>query len=99
MNEELEMYMADIVQRAAPDDVAEFMEAIQEDGITQAEVDEVRQITLQTLNDPSNYPMFGQYLVDAGLIEAEDLPPSFEIGFVMSILGLIGVAQKLVASS
>jgi hypothetical protein len=97
MNEELEMYMADFVQREAPEDVAEFVAAMQEDGITVEEVDEARQITMATLNDPQNYPQFAQYLLSAGLIEQEDLPPSFDVGFVMSILGLVGVAQQIVA--
>lgn len=97
MNEELEMYMADLVQQVAPNDVAEFVEAIQQDGISPEEVDEVRQITMATLNDPANYPQFIQYLVSAELIEQEDAPPSFDIGFVMSILGLVGVAQQIVA--
>jgi hypothetical protein len=97
MNDELEMFMADLVQREAPEDVAEFVAAIQQDGVTQAEVDEVRQITLQTLSNPDNFPNFVQYLLAAGLLSQEDAPGQFDAGFVLSILGLVGVAQQLVA--
>jgi hypothetical protein len=98
MNDELEMFMADLVQREAPGDVAEFVAAIQQDGVTQAEVDEVRQITLQTLSDPSIFPQFVQYLLAAGLMTPEDAPAEFDVGFVLSILGLVGVAQQIVTT-
>ena len=97
MNEELELFMANLVQREAPQDVAEFIAAIQQDGVTQAEVDEVRAITLQTLSDPANFPNFIQYLLAAGLLEQQDAPAEFDTGFVLSILGLVGVAQQIVA--
>jgi len=97
MNDELEMFMADLVQREAPEDVAEFVAAIQQDGVTQAEIDEVRQITLQTLSNPNNFPNFIQYLLAAGLMTQEDAPGEFDTGFVLAILGLVGVAQQLVA--
>jgi hypothetical protein len=98
MNDELEMFMADLVQREAPEDVAEFISAIQQDGVTQAEVDEVRQITLQTLSNPDNFPNFIQYLLAAGLMTPEDAPAEFDAGFVLSILGLVGVAQQIVTT-
>jgi hypothetical protein len=97
MDEQIEMYMAQLVQTEAPEDVAEFLAAIQEDGITAEEVDEVRQITMATLNDPTMYPQFAQYLVSAELIEANDIPQSYDAGFVLSVLGLVGVAQQIVA--
>jgi len=97
MNDELELFMADLVQREDPQDVAEFIAAIQQDGVTQAEIDEVRAITLQTLSNPDNFPNFIQYLLAAGLLEQQDAPAEFDIGFVLSILGLVGVAQQSVA--
>ena len=97
MNEELEIFMADLVQREAPEDVAEFIAAIQQDGVTQAEVDEVRTITIETLSNPDNFPNFIQYLLAANLIQQEDAPVQFDTGFVLSILGLVGVAQQSVA--
>ena len=97
MNEELELFMANLVQREAPQDVAEFIAAIQQDGVTQAEIDEVRAITLQTLSNPDNFPNFIQYLLAAGLLEQQDAPVEFDTGFVLSILGLVGVAQQSVA--
>ena len=99
MNEELETYMADFVQRQAPESVGEFIEAIQENGVSQEEVDEVRQITMETLKNPENYPRFVQYLISAELIEERAAPPEFKIGFVLSILGLVGIAQRLVTPS
>jgi hypothetical protein len=98
MNDELEMFMADLVQREAPEDVAEFVAAIQQDGVTQAEIDEVRQITLQTLSNPNNFPNFIQYLLAAGLMTQEDAPSEFDTGFVLAILGLVGVAQRIVTT-
>ena len=98
-NEELEVYMADFIMREAPNDVVEFIEAIQQAGVTQEEVDEVRQITLSTLRNPDNYPRFAQYLISAELIEKELVPPSFDAGFVLSILGLVGVVQRIVTPS
>jgi hypothetical protein len=97
MNEELELFMADLVQREAPQDVAEFVAAIQQEGVTQAEIDEVRTITLETLSNPDNFPNFIQYLLAAGLLQQEDAPSQFDTGFVLSILGLVGVAQQSVA--
>lgn len=97
MNEELELFMADLVQREAPQDVAEFVAAIQQDGVTQAEIDEVRAITIETLSNPDNFPNFIQYLLAAGLLEQQDTPAQFDTGFVLSILGLVGVAQQSVA--
>ncbi len=58
MNEELELFMADLVQREAPQDVAEFVAAIQQDGVTRAEIAEVRAITIETLSNPDNFPTF-----------------------------------------
>ena len=97
MNDELELFMADLVQREDPQDVAEFIAAIQQDGVTQAEINEVRAITLQTLSNPDNFPNFIQYLLAAGLLEQQDAPAEFDTGFVLSILGLVGVAQQSVA--
>ena len=97
MNEELELFMADLVQREAPEDVAEFIAAIQQDGVTQAEIDEVRAITLQTLSNPDNFPNLIQYLLAAGLLDQQSAPAEFDTGFVLSILGLVGVAQQSVA--
>jgi hypothetical protein len=98
-NEELEIYMADFILKEAPEDVTDFIDAIQQSGVTQEEVDEVRQITLETLKDPSNYPRFAQYLISTELLEKKVVPPSFDAGFVLSILGLIGVVQRIVTPS
>jgi hypothetical protein len=94
----LELAMADFVKQQAPEDVQEFIEAITENGVTQEEVDEVRAITTETLTNPDNFPRFVQYLVAAQLIEQEDAPQTFEVGFVLSILGLVGVAQENVTT-
>lgn len=94
----LEDFMADFVLREAQEDVREFIEAIQEDGVTQAEVDEARAITMETLSNPENFPRFAQYLIAAELIAQEDVPSAFDLGFVLSILGLVGVAQRSVTT-
>lgn len=95
---QLEQFMSDTVMREAQDEVQDFIAAIQQDGVTQAEVDEVRQQTLMALQDPTTYPSFIQYLVASGLLERGDAPAEYDVGFVLSILGLVGVAQQLVTA-
>jgi hypothetical protein len=96
MNDELEVFMADLVQREAANDVQEFIAAISEDGVTQAEIDEVRAVTVEALNNPASFPNFVQYLLRAGLIE--EAPQEYDIGFVLTILGLVGIAQNIVTT-
>lgn len=92
----LEAAMADFVLKEASEEVKEFIEAIQENGVTQEEVDEARAITTETLTNPENFPRLAQYLVAAELIAQEDVPSQFDVGFVLTILGLVGVAQQYV---
>jgi hypothetical protein len=92
----LEAAMADFVLKESAEEVKDFIDAIKEDGVTQEEVDEARAITTETLTNPENFPRFTQYLVAAGLIEQKDVPQEFDVGFVLSILGLVGVAQQYV---
>lgn len=93
---EVERKMAETVKKEAPEDIAEFLGAMQEDGITVEEVDEVRQVTLAALNSPDAYPTLVTYLINAELIDPEDAPPNYDGGFVLAILGLVGAAEELV---
>jgi hypothetical protein len=95
---QLEQLMAESVQKEAPEDVQEFVDSIMEGGITQQEVDEVRQQTVMALQDQEYFQTFIRYLTGAGLLEQEDAPSSYDVGFVLSILGLVGVAQSLVTT-
>jgi hypothetical protein len=95
--EQIEQFMADFIMRESPEDAREFIDAISQDGITQAEVDEVRAVAVEALSNPETFPAFVQYLLRAGLIEEE--PQEYDPGFVMSILGLVGIAQSLVTTS
>lgn len=94
---ELERMMAEQVKKNAPEDVQEFISALQEDGVTAEEVDELRQYALAALSSPDAFPELVSYLVEDGLIEEEEAPDGYDAGFVLSILGLVGVAQELVA--
>jgi len=96
---ELEKFMAEKVQSEAPDEANEFLEGIQEDGLSAEEVDEVRQVTLAALKSPDAFPQLTAYLVNAELIDEEDIPKEYDGGFVLAILGLVGLAQDLVTSS
>jgi phage shock protein A len=93
---ELEMFMAETVKREAAESVQEFIQEISQDGITPEEVDEVRQRVLTALADPSYFGELMQYLVASNLMDAEDAPAEYDVGFVLSLLGLVGVAQELV---
>lgn len=93
---QMEQFMADLVQKEAADDVQEFIDAISQDGVTQAEIDEVRAVTVEALNNPASFPQFVQYLLRAGLIE--EAPQEYDIGFVLTILGLVGIAQNIVTT-
>ena len=93
---QLEQFMADLIMREAQDEARQFIDAISEDGVTQAEIDEVRQVTVDALRNPETFPVFVQYLLRAGLITEE--PQEYDPGFVMSILGLVGIAQNLVTT-
>ena len=95
---QLEQLMAESVQKEAPENVREFVDAIMEGGITQQEVDEVRQQTVMALQDQAYFQTFVRYLTGAGLLEQEDAPTSYDAGFVLSILGLVGIAQSLVTT-
>ena len=95
--EQLEQFMADLIMKESPEDAQEFIDAISQDGVTQAEIDEVRQVTVDALSNPETFPAFVRYLLRAGLIEEE--PKEYDPGFVMSILGLVGIAQNLVTTS
>lgn len=96
---ELEAKMKEQVQQNAPEDVAEFIQAIQQDGLTEAEVDEVRQLVLDALRNPKGFKKLTTYLVTNGFLEQEEVPPEYDGGFVLSLLGLVGVAADLVERS
>ena len=40
--EQLEQFMADLIMKESPEDAQEFIDAISQDGVTQAEIDEVQ---------------------------------------------------------
>lgn len=94
---ELENMMKEQVQQNAPEDVAEFIQAIQQDGLTAEEVDEVRQLVLAALRSPDGFKKLTTYLVTNGFLEQEEIPPEYDGGFVLALLGLVGVAADLVA--
>lgn len=96
--EAIERFMADLVQREAPQEVANFVNEISQNGVTQQEVDEVRQQAIMALQEPSTFPSFIRYLVASNLIEQKDAPKEFDVGFVLTILGLVGVAQQIVTT-
>lgn len=95
---DIETTMADLVLKESPEAVAEFLAAMQEDGMTQEEIMELRQQVYAVLQNRDSYPEFVDYLVSTGFINEEEVPPQFEIGFVMTILGLVGVAQRSMTS-
>ena len=95
---QLEQLMAESVQNEAPDDVQTFIDAILVDGISQEEVDEVRQQAVMALQNPNQFKKFTRYLIASNLMEESDVPKSYDVGFVLAILGLVGVAQNLVTA-
>jgi len=99
MNNEYEVMMADTLKRTAPELISFFMDAISRDGVSQEEIDQVRQMVLGVLRDRDMYPQFVEFLVSSGLVDREDAPKQFDIGFVMTMLGLVGIAQEIASSS
>jgi hypothetical protein len=93
---EIEASMKIVVQQQAPEEVMEFMQAISEDGVTQAEVDEFRAITIDSIDNPGNYPKYMRYLESTGLMEKEDIPTTYDAGFLLSMMGMAGIAQDAV---
>jgi hypothetical protein len=97
MNEQLENYMADLLQERSPQSVQAFLAAIQEDGFSQQEIDDLRSVVMATLEDPENYDYLIRYLVESGLIQRGNFPEEFNIGFVMTVLGFVGAAQRAIS--
>lgn len=96
MDRELELFMANFVQEKAPNDVADFVAAIQEGGVDQEEVDVLREVVMRALQDPSTFPAMIGFLIRNDLLTQEDAPTQYDTGFVLTMLGLVGVAQTLV---
>lgn len=92
----LELAMADFVKQQAPEDVQEFIDLLSTADITQEEVDEFRQIIIEGLTQPSEFPKMVRYLIRNEFIEEEDAPKEYDQGFALAMLGLVGVAQSIV---
>ena len=94
--QEIENTMKRLVLEQAPEEVQEFIDAISEDGVTQDEVTEFRNMTLQSIDNPRMYPKYMRYLESNGLLERQDIPKVYDAGFMMAMLGMAGVAQDYV---
>jgi hypothetical protein len=96
MNEELEMFMANLLQERSPQNVQSFIDEISEGGVDQEEVDTMREVVMRTINDPSTYSAMVGFLTRNGIIDDGDAPAQYDAGFVLTMLGLVGIAQSLV---
>lgn len=93
---QVEQAMAQLIQQNAPEDVREFIDAISADGITQDEVMEFKQETLNAINNPQQFGRYTQYLLSTGLVEQADLPASYDANFLFVMLGMGAIAQTMV---
>lgn len=96
MDRELELFMTNLVKERSPSGVQEFIAAISEDGVDQQEVDVLREVIMRAVSDPSTFPAMVGFLIRNDLIAEEDAPTQYDMGFVLTMLGLVGVAQELV---
>jgi hypothetical protein len=86
----LEPTMAQIIDKTPI--AAELSEAMRDGDITQEDIDETRQFVIQTIEDPNLYPEFKRYMEDEEF--PVSVPQSFDIGFMLFILGICGIAQR-----
>lgn len=93
---QIEQTMVQLIQENAPEDMQEFIDAISVDGITQDEVTEFRQETLNAINNPQTFNRYIQYLISNGLLEKEDAPTSYDSNFLFVMLGMGSIAQSIV---
>jgi hypothetical protein len=93
---QVEQAMAQLIQQNSPEDVREFIDAISADGVTQDEVMEFKQETLNAINNPQQFRRYTQYLLSTGLVEQADLPPSYDANFLFVMLGMGAIAQTMV---
>jgi hypothetical protein len=93
---QVEQAMAQLIQQNSPEDVREFIDAISADGVTQDEVMEFKQETLNAINNPQQFGRYTQYLLSTGLVEQADLPPSYDANFLFVMLGMGAIAQTMV---
>lgn len=91
--QQIEATMKQLIMERAPEEAQEFIDAISEDGVTQQEVDEFRTLTIQAIDNPRTYPRYMKYLESTGLMERADIPRVYDAGFLLSMLGMAGVAQ------
>lgn len=92
MNEELEMQMADLVQSQSPEEAAAFVNAMREAQVSEEQINDIRILLFAVLEDPTGYEDFAEYLAEIGL--SGIAPPQFDIGFLMTLLGFIGLTQR-----
>ena len=96
MNEELEIFMANLLNERSPQNVQNFIDEISEGGVDQEEVDTMREVVMRAINDPSTYSAMVGFLIRNGVIDEGDAPDQYDAGFVLTMLGLVGIAQSLV---
>lgn len=94
--QQIEATMKQVVLQQAAEEVQLFIQAISQDGVTQDEVDEFRAMTIEAIDDPRTYPKYMQYLESIGLLTAEQIPDVYDAGFMLTMLGMAGVAQDYV---
>lgn len=94
--QQIEATMKQVVSQQSPESVKEIVDAILQDGVTQDEVDEFRAMTIEAIDDPRTYPKYMQYLESIGLLTAEQIPDVYDAGFMLTMLGMAGVAQDYV---
>lgn len=94
----LEQFMADLVRREAQEEVNQFIQDISMDGVTFQEVDDVRQQVIAAMQDPTAFSSLVRFLIASGLLEQADAPTDYDFGFLLTMLGLVGVAQQLVTT-
>jgi hypothetical protein len=95
---QVEQTMVQLIQENAPEDLQEFIDAISEDGVTQREVSEFREETINAINNPNYFDEYLRYLTVAGFMEKTDIPSSYDINFLFVMLGMGAIAQTLVNS-
>jgi hypothetical protein len=95
---QVEQVMAQLIQEKAPEDVREFINAMAEDGVTQGEVSEFREETVMAINNPNYFDEYLRYLTVAGFMEKTDVPSSYDVNFLFSMLGLGAIAQDVIDS-
>lgn len=95
---QVEQVMAQLIQDKAPEDVREFIDAMAEDGVTQEEVSEFREETVMAINNPNYFDEYLRYLTVAGFMQKTDIPSSYDVNFLFSMLGLGAIAQGVIDS-